>query len=995
MKQKRQSIFVLLCLFLAQFSLAQEITVKGNVQSGDDGSSLPGVNVSVKNTTLGTVTDVSGNYELSNIPNNSVLLFSFLGFENVEVPINGKEVINVKLYESNSVVDEVVVIAYGETTRKKFTGSLTSVSSEQLKSAPQASAVQSIQGKAAGVLVSDTDGQPGSVGEMVIRGVGSISGPSSPLYIIDGTPTNTLANFNPSDIESVSILKDAAATSIYGSRAANGIVIITTKKGISGDTKISLNAQFGISDLENPNNFGVMNSAQYVDYYRSAIINAGLDPDDSGSGYYMPVELSSQNTDWVDRVIQTGITQNYELSIQGGNSSSQHFVSFGYLNQKGIITETGFERYSGRVNYSLNLSDKLKAYINTLGAYSEKKNRFRGGGGRSGQFSGAHNVAPTSTILADENTVLNGAGYNFDLPSNANHNPIAAAKLNDEENQQVRIFPTVKIDFKPIENLTISSQASMDWTYSKYRTYQSKYYLAETDNGVSTLDQNTYLDFNFNATAKYNFNIKEDHKASILVGVESYQEKNTYTTAGSTNFAFENINNFAAGGETSTSNLYYNYLQENLISVFGRIDYSFSDKLYVNASLRRDGSSKFGPEKTWGTFYAVGAGYNISEEPFMKNQNIFESLRLRGSYGISGNDKGAGAYDWRPLYNAGGTYVVPLEGGGKGTNSGSRPITPGNNFLKWEEIATLNLAIDFSILKDRISGTIEWYDRKSIDLITWRQISHTSGFAGFEDNIGKVKNTGVEIALYTDNIKSKDFQWSTDFNITFNNNEIEKLNALSDSIIGTRQANIVGRSLFEWYLPQYAGVDPLNGRNTYYTEDGELTYDISNATKSPSGNSSATPDFFGSFTNTFRYKGLSLSAMFYFKYGSKIYRDMLKGLSVTGGNNLPKELSNYWRKPGDRVPNEKPNILENDLNHSTKYLEDGSFIRLRDVTLSYSLPDALTDKWGLSNVTLGVKGTNLLTFTNYNGYNVETGSYESSSDYPSSRTITFSISTNF
>ncbi len=996
MKRNKQFFFVLLCLFLAKFSMAQEITVRGNVQSGNDGSSLPGVNVSVKNTTLGTVTDLSGNYVLSNIPENSVILFSFLGFEDAEVPVNGEMVINVKLYESNEALEEVVVIGYGETTRKKFTGALTSLTSDQLQSAPHSSAVQSLQGKSAGVLITDSDGQPGSVGEMVIRGVGSISGSSSPLYIIDGTPTNTLANFNPGDIESISILKDAAATSIYGSRAANGVVIITTKQGAKGETKVSLNAQYGISDLENPNNFGVMNSEEYVDYYRAAILNAGFDPDDPSSGYYMPVNLSEQNTDWVDEVTQTGVTQNYELSIQGGNSGSKHYVSLGYLDQKGIVKNTGFERYSGRVNYSFKITDKLNAKINALGAYAESQNRFRGGGGRSGQFSGAHNVAPTSAIYADENTVLSGAGYNFDLPSNANHNPVAAANINDEENKQVRIFPTLKIDFKPIENLTLSSQAALDWTYSEYTAYQSKYYLAETDNGLSTLDQSTDLDFNVYATAKYNVDFNENHKASVLVGAESYQESERFTTAGSKNFAFEGINNFAAGGETSTGFMDYDYSKVNLVSFFNRMDYSYKEKLFINTSLRRDGSSKFGSKNTWGTFYAVGAGYALSEEPFMKDQNIFQSLRLRGSYGIMGNDKAADTYDWRPLYNAGGTYVVPLEGGaGKGSNSGSRPSSPGNNFLKWEEIATLNFAVDFSVLKNRISGTVEWYNRNSIDLITQKYISHTSGFTYYDDNIGKVRNTGVEIALHSDNVKSKNFQWSTDFNITFNNNEIKKLNALSDSIIGTQQANIVGRSLNEWYLPQYAGVDPLNGQNTYYTEDGGLTYEIGNAVKRSSGHSSVSPDYYGSFTNTFKYKGVSFSAMFYFKYGTKIYRNMLRSMSVTGGNNLPDELANYWKQPGDRVPNAKPNVLVNDLNHSTKYLEDGSFIRLRELALTYSLPNMFTEKMGLSNVILGVKGTNLLTFTNYGGYNVETGSYESSRTYPAGRTVTFNISANF
>ena len=992
---KKCLLLIYFMLSLCVFTQAQERIVSGKITSAEDNSPLPGVNVILKGTSIGTLSDSQGNYQITVSGEEPVLLFSYVGYINQEVLIAGQSVININLESDTQALDELVVIAYGETDKRKFTGSLTSVSAEDIKDIPQASPVQMLQGRSAGLLVNDGNGQPGAGGAIVIRGIGTLTGSTAPLYVIDGTPTNEFVNLNPNDIESISILKDGAATSIYGSRAANGVVLITTKQGIEGKTKFRISAQYGFSDIENPNDFRLMNAAEYTEYYREAALNAGENPDDPNSGFFLPDGASPFDTDWFDAVTQTGITQQYELSASGGSEKTKHYISVNYYRQRGNIIRTDYERVTGRINLSLNPVNRVNIDFRVLGAYDKQNERNRGGGGRAGQFSGAMQVSPRSPILANENTVLNGAGFNFDLPSNAGHNPVAAAELNTNRESSVRIFPTVKVTYEPIDNLKISTSGSLDWTYARENFFESKFYLAETDNGVANLGQNSFLDMNFNILASYDYQINDDHLLSALVGFEAYKEENTFSDAGSRSFAFEGINNFAAGGETNSSFLGYGFGSQTLAAFFARVNYTFKGKVFLNASLRRDGSSRFGPENRYGTFYAFGAGYNIIDEPFMESQNIFSDLRVRASYGITGSNSATGDFAWRPTFGAGGTFVVPPSGGGTGiSNPGSQPTSPGNLALQWEQSEVWNFGLDFGLLNDRIGGTIEYYIRNSVDLISTRIISRTSGFNSISDNIGEIRNRGVEITLYSTNIQANDFSWTSDFNIAFNDNEIISLNGESDTLAGATTVNIVGQPLGQWYLPQYAGVDPLTGRQLYFTPEGNVTFNINNALTTVSGNTASVPDFFGSFTNTFTYKGLSLSFMFYFRYGTKIYRSLAQDLAVAGGNNLDAALLNRWQQPGDITNIPRGDVLVNDLGNSTRFLEDGSYIRLRNINLAYTFPNALTQNWGFSNITLSAQGVNVLTFTDYRGFNVDTGSFEDS-DYPNTRTFTFGLSANF
>jgi TonB-linked SusC/RagA family outer membrane protein len=983
-------------LFLWHLNAFGQATVSGIV-AGENGEPLPGVTVLVKNTTNGTITDADGNYKLSINAKDPVLVFSFVGYEKQEIPVGNRSIIDVTLQEGFQSLDEVVVIAYGETEKRKFTGSLTNIEAEDIAQIPQASPIQMMQGRSAGVLVEDGNGQPGSTGSMIIRGVGTLQTGSSsqdPLYVIDGTPTTSMSSLNPNDIASISILKDASATSIYGSRAANGVVLITTKKGSVGGTKFTFNAQYGFSGIENPNGFRMMNSTEYKDYYRESYMMAGENPDDPSSGFYMPVNADSINTNWVDDVTRTGKTQMYELTMSHGTEKSKIFSSVSYFDQKGVVIGTDFERFTGRINYSLAPVSKFQIDMNVLGAYTTEDLEFNQGGA-SGIFSGAFNIAPTASPFASASTpdVLSGLGYNFNLPSNANHNPVASDAMNFNESNQIRLFPTIRLTYDPIENFTLASTASVDYRVRERNLYQSKFYLAETDNGRAELENEVITDANFNVTARYDLDINTDHQLTPLIGFETFRSNYTNHESESRDFAFDGVNNVAFGGVPLSRD--YDYNSNTLVSFFGRINYAFQSKLFVDATFRRDGSSRFGPENRWGNFYAFGAGYDLMGESFLQTQSLLSTLKLRASYGIQGNNA-IGDFSWRNSYGSGGQFIVPPTGGGTGVpNAGAQPDTPGNTNLKWEQSESFNLGIDFGILNNRVMGTVEYYQRSSLDLLAPRLISQTSGFSEIIDNIGNVRNTGLEISLNSQNINTGSFSWNTGFNITFNTNEIIELNGATDSLFrDDRLIRIAGQPLDQWYLPQYAGVDPGTGLPVYYNQEGGLTFDINGAERMISGQSSTTPDFFGALSNSLSYKGLNLSFMFYFKYGYEVYRENLQSLSLPAGNNQTALSLSRWQQPGDvtSVPRADDFGAQFDAN---RWLEDGSYIRLRNISLSYLLPQIASEKLGMTDINVSLRGVNVLTFTNFNGFSPDVGLYEEDDDYPINRTITLGITGNF
>lgn len=977
---------VTLLLMVGQ-AIAQR-TVTGTV-TDTDGLTLPGATVSIKGTTTGTITGVDGNYSLT-VNEGDVIVFAFLGYETQEIPVGSRSVIDISLSVSVSDLDEVVVIAYGETEKRKFTGSLQSIDQSELQNTPQGSFVQMIQGRASGVLVNDGDGQPGSSGGIVIRGVGTLTGETAPLYIIDGIATSSLVSLNPNDIESISVLKDAAAKSIYGSRAANGVVLITTKQGQPGKTEFTFSAQYGFTDLENPNDYRVLDAFEYTELYREAAINSGVDPDDQGSGsFYLPTDNIPYNTNWLDDVVGSGNIQQYELSASGGNENNRFHISASYYNEEGLVLNTEYERFTGRMNYSFTPSSRVTVDLKLLGSYGLQGQR-NSGDGASDQFVGSLRASPREPVFADENTPIDriGLGYNFDLPSNANHNPIAAATINQNSNDRVRVFPTVRISYEPIDNLTLTAQGSIDWSQSTEKMFESRFYRAETDNGVSDFESRRNLDQNFYTTAKYDFDISPDHSLSALVGFEMFREEDTELEVGSRNFAFDAVNVVSEGTIASADDIETEFESEALISVFSRFNYAYKDKIFADISVRRDGSSTYAPQNRYDNFYAIGLGYDLTNESFVSGLSWLSNLRLKASYGISGIS-GSGDFAWRRTYKTA-PFNVPT-----GSNTGSQPETPGNPGLRWEQAKDVNFTLDFGLLNDRISASVEYYQRSSIDLVSDRIISQTSGFSSITQNIGEVENKGVEVNLSTLNLTKGDFSWESNLNVSFNKNEVVELNGQVDTLVlSATRAHIVGQPINSFFLVPYAGVDIGTGQALYFDENGEVTPNVPSY-RELSGRTSNSPKFYGGFTNTFRYKNLSLSTLFYFRYGTDIYRSTQQVLSNLSGRNVDITMLSRWQQPGDNSTVPRAALGEGEPPSSTRFLADASYIRLRNVTLAYTVPESISSRLKMSNVTLSIRGVNVLTFTDYRGFNVDTGSFEGGDTYPNKRTITFGLSANF
>ncbi len=995
MKKLLLSISFVLLIIPLQV-MGQQKTVTGKVTSSADGNPLPGVNVVIKGTMTGTTTNVDGEYSIT-VDEENTLVFTFVGYTTYEIVVGTQTVIDVTLEESYERLDEIVVIGYGETTRKSFTGSLTSVESESIQDIPQQDAISMLQGKSAGVYVSNIDGKPGSTSSILIRGLGTFNGSGSPLYVIDGIPASSSNTFNPNDIESVTFLKDAAATSIYGSRAADGVVLITTKKGKTGKTNIDFTAQYGVNSIENPNGFQLLNASQYLDYYREAAINGGINPDDPASGLlYLPLSGDYYDTDWFDLVTRTGTTQRYELAVSGGNDATTFYFSLGYYDETGVVEATDFKRYTGRLNLVHKVTDKLDFDVKVFGSATRQHDEWGGGGGRGGNLSGSYNTSPLKSPYADENTpaTLNGAGFNFDLPSNAQHNPVALAELTSNFYEGYRALPSLRLNYYPIPNLKLWASAAFDFTYRTRKEFMSKYYLAETEGGRGDQTWSQALTSNYNAVAEYTFNINQDHTLKLLAGAEAYKRISEDGAAGSVTFGFDAINNFAAGQATSVGKLDYDYFGGTLLSVFTRADYTYGEKLFVHGSFRRDGSSVFGPDNRWGNFYAFGLGYSLSDEPFIESIDMISNLKLKASYGIAGNPN-SGDFDWRKTYSPGGAYNLP-----GAPNPGTVINNPGNQFLKWEQSSQLNIGFDIGLMGDRITATVEYYDIRSIDLISERPISLTSGYSSIIDNIAQIKNSGIELTINTVNVSAGDFKWTSSFNISANKNEVLSLAADVDTlIVDDEVAHIKGQPAYQWFMPTYAGVDPATGRPLYYTSTGEITFNYSDAEIKVQGTyPTIAPKFFGGFENSFTFKGFRLSGLFYFRYGGKIYRSLYQDHMMSGsggGGNMCADEIDRWQNPGDITSVPRLDATYVDPGPSSRWLEDASYIRLRNLELSYTMPSSITSKLGMTNLSFSLRALNLITFTKFGGLNVSSGVSETSSNYPVPRTVTFGINANF
>lgn len=985
------------------------------------GNPLPGVNIIEKGTTNGVTTDFDGIFSIKVSGPNAILVVSYLGYTTKEVQVDNQSQLNILLDPTTDSLDEVIVIAYGTSSRKKLTGAVSTVSASEINETLSTSIDQALQGVSAGVAVSPDNGQPGAGMDIKIRGTGSIGAGESPLYVIDGVPINTgnldrttqtynpLSTINPNDIESISILKDAASASIYGSRGANGVVIITTKKGKPGKARFTLNTQTGFSDWENFSNFRVLNASEYVELMREGVINAGRNPDIPGTSDYFPLSSTATDIDWLDEVLRTAKTNKLDFSVSGGGEKLNFYASLGYLNQDGIAITTDFERISAKFNVDYAATKKLDLGVKMSLTRNIQHSRF-GQSNTSEPLYGGLFMPPTMRIYATDEQIANGedfgTGYNFDIPSgvSSGNHPIAYANLNFNETRTNRVITNLYANYKILPNLKFNNSFGIDYIDIRERErFSQLYFNAIATTGTPTPAElrdfsTNNFDYVVTNTLTYDITVGEDHDFTLLAGNEFQKHKEEFIGIRVTGFASDDLNAVNAGPEILEAS--GDIVESAIWGLFGRLNYSYKSTLFLDGSIRRDGESRFGTDTRFGTFWSVGGGYIISNAKWLNDSKLISNLKLRGSYGTSGNQK-FGEYDWRRLYGFNGaTYNT-----NGGTYTGSFPSEIGNPNLGWERNKQFDIALDMALFDNRIQITAEYYKREVSDMLLNLPISLTSGFNTVPSNIGAMENTGWEFSVSTKNIETDNFKWNTNFNISFNENvvtdlpdDIEIIGPLGSTAFRANTIIKEGEAIYSWYLPRWAGVDPANGAPLWYDADNNIVTNFGDADRVIVGN--PNPDFFGSLSNDFTYKNFTLSTMFFFNYGNEIFRHSARAY-VSDGSRFPRNQSaealDRWQQPGD-ITDVPRYIAGNGTGGepSTRFLEDGSFIKLRNITLAYNLPNDITEKIGINNFKIYVQGQNVKTWSRYKELDPEVGSNSSArGEYPIPRTFTLGVNLGF
>lgn len=1019
-------------------AIAQNKTITGKVVDADDGLPLPGVSIKLKGTTQVTQTTGQGTFSISVPQNAEALILSYVGYTEQEVKITG-QTLTIRLVSSAKNLQDVMIIGYGTVKKENFTGSAAVVKEDVFKDRPVTSFEKALQGAAAGVQVTSVSGQPGATSTVRIRGVGSFTASSTPLYVVDGIAitngdlssvaqtSDVLSSINPNDIASVTVLKDATAAAIYGSRAANGVVLITTKQGKAGQTKLNLSSSTGYSyqAVDKPE---VMDATQYYktfwDVYYAQRLAAGLTPDaaataangltnaklvvnpyNTANPYAANGVLANgasllYDTDWRDEVLRRGVTKNIDLSASGGNDKNKFFVSGGYFEQNGIVIRSDFKRYSGKFNFNTDVTDFLKVGINNSLTRTEQ-NTPAGSTGSDNPVNFADqtaNIYPLYVRDANGNVVYDATGnpvYNYINPVTPDFNPVGLSKLNEYNTITNRVITSPYAEVRFLKDFVAKSMVGVDYINNRER----QFYNMEHGDGVSVKGRayrysKEDVTVTFQNTLTYNKTFNQ-HSFDVLLGQEAYRSKRDFNYSQVTGFPFPGTNEQIAASTPSTVQSYYT--QQRFASYFSRLQYNYAGKYYLSGSLRRDGSSVFGNDNKYGTFYSVGGGWRIGRENFLKDVSWIDELKLRASYGTSGNDR-IDRYASQGLYGLGKNY----EG-----QSGINYVQLENVNLKWEQNSTLDIGVEFAFLKGKISGEASYYKRGSKGLLFDQPLTRLTGFDNLTTNLASMDNYGVEVLLNGNPIKTKDFDWNISFNITSNRN---KINAMTQNevIDGTKRWK-VGADRYQWYLRDYAGVDPADGRPMWYTDEivnGQptgnriTTKNWSTATRYD-GFGSSLPKFTGGFNNTLRYKEFDLSVFTYFSTGAKIY-DTLYGNLMHSGGSVGKQLSvdnyNSWQKPGDITDVPRFVINNTDLgnNQSTRFLYDGSFMRVKNITLGYSLKKNWLETIHLSNVRVYLMAENPFTLAKHKGMDPESAlTGLTDNDIPNVKTFTLGLNVGF
>ncbi|WP_439555369.1 SusC/RagA family TonB-linked outer membrane protein [Dyadobacter sp.] len=1009
----------------------QDVRVTGKVTS-DDGSGLPGASVQVKGSTNGTQTDAQGDYSIS-VPNSSsILIFSFVGMTSQEIAVGNQSVIDVKLVSDSRNLSEVVVTGFGSQIKRDVTGNIAQVKGTEIQNMPVASVDAALQGRAAGVYVNSGTGKLGQAINVRVRGNSSISASSQPLYVIDGMPvttsdvsnstggaTNPLADFNSNDIESIEILKDASAGAIYGSRAANGVVLITTKRGKAGKTNVSVNYQLGSSEATRRVDF--LNAEQYVKFYTMAANNRdridGVDPNDPDSytqymlgegGFLDTYSLGTYGTPdqkeylWQDQAFQKGPQQQLDFQMNGGNEKTKFFISGQYLDQKGTIIGNKLDRLSGRINLDHQAYKWLQVGL-SMGLARTVNKRLPG----DNAFSNPLQMAALTplTPFNDPETGLPTGTPPGEVGVPLYFNPMISIKYASFVATTSRNLTNAYAQINLVPGLRFRSELGIDILNQNEESYYQTQNIRNVSTAVAGLGENfaTFIT-NYNTNNFFSYErVVNNHTFDGTLGMSYQQSQSRENFVEGTQFPSNSYKKIASaatksGGGSSETN--YRFL-----SYFLRVNYKFSDKYLLSASARIDGSSRFGANSRYGFFPSVSAGWVLTEENFLKDNATLSFLKLRGSYGSTGNSE-IGDFPQLGLFSGDAGYAGA---------AGQRPSQLANPDLRWETTRQADIGLDFGIFNNRINGEIDYYEKKTTGLLLAVNVPATTGFSTKVANVGKLQNKGFEFVLNTQNLIGK-FKWNTSLNFATNQN---KVTDIQGQIIegGIRNMNRVmeGQPVGVFYTVEYAGVDPANGDALFYknTENdprGTVTNNGYNSAQRIAAGS-PNPKIVGGITNTFSFKGLDLNIFFNGVAGNKINFYGVGQYSSANGiyeDNQTADQMNAWtpENPNTNVP-EARFYRGNGNQASTRYILDGSYLRLRSVTLGYNLPSSITSKIKMERIRVYVSALNLATFTNYKGWDPEVNTddlaeadtkFALGNDFytaPQPRTIMFGINVGF
>lgn len=1004
MKQMYKKALLFMILIGSAFTInAQKMSVTGKVS--DNSGTLPGVSILIKGTKTGTETDFDGKYTIS-AEKGAVLVFRYLGYKAAEKTVGNSSVINITLAEDSSVLDEVVVIAFGTSTLEAFTGSASVVGAKDLALRNLTSPIAAIEGRATGVQFTSASGQPGSSPGIVIRGVGTLNGNSDPLYIVDGMQyEGDLNTINQEDIDSFTILKDAASTSLYGSRAANGVVLITTKSGSKGDIKASFSYSTGIVNQGIPF-YDEVTPGQYYETMWEALKNSTAGAGDAAfasaniynSLGYNPFNVPNnqivgldgklnpsaqviyKSLSWYDELERTGVRNNYNVNVSGGGDKHKVFFSASYLDEEGYVVTTGFDRLTTRLNADFEVNDRISMGGSANITIAESTGPTSAGAASIvNPFAFAKNIGSIYPVYVndlDGNLVLdaagnpvfdNGEGFSqFNIgsrPTNQGRHALQELLLNDERTRNNTYGFRYYADLKLAEGLSFRVNYGRDINELLSKEYENNIIGDAQPTGRYSETRARREVRNFNQILSYSKSFKDVHNIDITAGHESFERIFSSMNGRSIEQTAEGIyefDNFATpnglGGSTTN---------KTLEGYFARANYNFDNKYYISASARRDGSSVFSTGARWGNFYSVGASWRIDQEDFMKNVSFINKLKLRGSYGEVGNDDLGDFFLSQPRYaltsNAGKPAIVWTEIGNAG--------------LQWETAESFDVALEFGLFNNFIDGSVEYYKRNSSDLLYDLPIALSNGLNAFPANIADMYNSGWEVGLTGHLINKNNFKWDITLQASTFKNEIT---SLPDPFINGSKRWEVGKSRFDFFLLHTAGVDPATGDQLFkmfeFDADGnsvavldangvqETTNDWQATERAYTGDSTL-PDLLGSISNTLSYKGFDLNLLVTYGIGGTFLDNGYAAMMHSGafGRSYHPDILNAWRKPGDitDVPRLESGNADLVLTQSTRFLTDASFWALKNINLGYSFDSSLTKKLAVDNLRLSLTGENL------------------------------------